>query len=135
MLYFHHQSLQSYTSASCRQEKMYCKTIKTGNSEHQSSITISTELILCLVNDSMLFMYLSHVGAQDAARHHYTKTFRGFSAMLTPSQAKTLTGLHTSECNFCNDWVAKKQLLHFSTSSLTQIGQPLTPAIATNLFF
>ncbi|CAI9778330.1 unnamed protein product [Fraxinus pennsylvanica] len=34
----------------------------------------------------------SHDGVQDAALHHYTKTFRGFSAMLTPDQAAKLAG-------------------------------------------
>ncbi|CAA3032234.1 subtilisin-like protease [Olea europaea subsp. europaea] len=31
-----------------------------------------------------------HEGAQKAALHHYTKTFRSFSAMLTPDQAAKL---------------------------------------------
>nr|DAD28792.1 TPA_asm: hypothetical protein HUJ06_030260 [Nelumbo nucifera] len=30
-------------------------------------------------------------GAQEAAVHHYTKSFRGFSAMLTPEQARLLS--------------------------------------------
>ncbi|KAI3896295.1 hypothetical protein MKX03_009659, partial [Papaver bracteatum] len=29
--------------------------------------------------------------AQDAAIHHYSKSFRGFSAVLTPEQARTLS--------------------------------------------
>lgn len=35
---------------------------------------------------------LSIVGAQDAALHHYSKTFQGFSARLTPEQAQQLAG-------------------------------------------
>lgn len=35
----------------------------------------------------------SYDGAQEASVHHYTKSFRGFSAMLTPDQARKLAGL------------------------------------------
>lgn len=35
---------------------------------------------------------LSIGGAQDAAVHHYSKTFQGFSARLTPEQAQQLAG-------------------------------------------
>ena len=31
-------------------------------------------------------------GAQQSAIHHYSKSFRGFSAMLTPEQAQQLAG-------------------------------------------
>lgn len=37
--------------------------------------------------------------AKEAALHHYSKSFRGFSAMLTPEQAKRVAGVVLQNCN------------------------------------
>ncbi|XP_059429002.1 subtilisin-like serine-protease S [Corylus avellana] len=42
-------------------------------------------------NHEMLASVTGFDGAQQAAVHHYSKSFRGFSAMLTPEQAQQLT--------------------------------------------
>ncbi|KAH6793622.1 hypothetical protein C2S52_004099 [Perilla frutescens var. hirtella] len=50
--------------------------------DSESVITANHEMLASVMG--------SHEGAQDAAVHHYTKTFRGFSAMLTSDQARKL---------------------------------------------
>ncbi|KAI3738617.1 hypothetical protein L2E82_28654 [Cichorium intybus] len=49
----------------------------------ESVITANHELLASLLE--------SYNGAKEAAIHHYTKSFRGFSAMLTPNQAMTIS--------------------------------------------
>ncbi|KAI3738619.1 hypothetical protein L2E82_28656 [Cichorium intybus] len=49
----------------------------------ESVITANHELLASLLE--------SYNGAKEVAIHHYTKSFRGFSAMLTPDQATTLS--------------------------------------------
>ncbi|XP_057806178.1 subtilisin-like serine-protease S isoform X2 [Salvia miltiorrhiza] len=50
--------------------------------DSESVITANHEMLTSVMG--------SHEGAQGAAVHHYTKTFRGFSAMLTLDQAREL---------------------------------------------
>ncbi|XP_041993727.1 subtilisin-like serine-protease S isoform X2 [Salvia splendens] len=50
--------------------------------DSESVITANHEMLTSVMG--------SHEGAQGAVVHHYTKTFRGFSAMLTSDQARKL---------------------------------------------
>ncbi|KAI3450700.1 hypothetical protein Pfo_007365 [Paulownia fortunei] len=49
-----------------------------------------SESVIAANHEMLASVIGSYEGAQDAALHHYTKTFRGFSAMLTSDQAKLL---------------------------------------------
>ncbi|XP_059663380.1 subtilisin-like serine-protease S [Cornus florida] len=56
-----------------------------GHHSHPDSDSVVT------ANHNMLSAVIgSSDGAKEVALHHYTKSFRGFSAMLTPDQAQTL---------------------------------------------
>ncbi|KAK9153712.1 hypothetical protein Sjap_001192 [Stephania japonica] len=53
--------------------------------------TINTTIEGCRQLLTVLFHVFSSTDeAQAAVVHHYTKSFRGFSAMLTPAQAKAI---------------------------------------------
>lgn len=41
-------------------------------------------------------MTLNRVGVNDGIIHHYAKSFRGFSALLTPEEAASLSGNDTT---------------------------------------
>ncbi|KAK4440619.1 protein SUPPRESSOR OF K(+) TRANSPORT GROWTH DEFECT 1 [Sesamum alatum] len=49
-----------------------------------------SESVIAANHEMLTSVMGSYQGAQDAAVNHYTKTFRGFSAMLTSDQAKQL---------------------------------------------
>ncbi|KAL0460063.1 UNVERIFIED_CONTAM: protein SUPPRESSOR OF K(+) TRANSPORT GROWTH DEFECT 1 [Sesamum latifolium] len=49
-----------------------------------------SESVIAANHEMLTSVMGSYQGAQDAAVNHYTKTFRGFSAMLTSNQAKQL---------------------------------------------
>ncbi|KAK6119854.1 hypothetical protein DH2020_046401 [Rehmannia glutinosa] len=49
-----------------------------------------SESVIAANHEMLASVIGSYDGAKDAALHHYTKTFRGFSAMLTTDQVKQL---------------------------------------------
>ncbi|KAL8263051.1 hypothetical protein R6Q59_024400 [Mikania micrantha] len=51
----------------------------------------SSKSVILANHDVLASVLRSYKGAKEAAVHHYTKTFRGFSAMLTPDQANKLS--------------------------------------------
>ncbi|XP_076911680.1 subtilisin-like serine-protease S [Bidens hawaiensis] len=50
-----------------------------------------SESVISANHDMLASILESHKGAKEATIHHYTKSFRGFSAMLTPDQATKLS--------------------------------------------
>ncbi|KAI3511892.1 hypothetical protein L1887_19052 [Cichorium endivia] len=51
----------------------------------------SSESVVSANHEMLTSVLKSYNGAKEAAIHHYTKSFRGFSAMLTPDQATKLS--------------------------------------------
>ncbi|XP_076935280.1 subtilisin-like serine-protease S [Bidens hawaiensis] len=51
----------------------------------------SSEFVISANHDMLASILGSHKGAKEATIHHYTNSFRGFSAMLTPDQATKLS--------------------------------------------
>ncbi|KAG9158119.1 hypothetical protein Leryth_000275 [Lithospermum erythrorhizon] len=51
----------------------------------------NSEAVKSANHDTLASVTGSHNAAQNAALHHYTRSFRGFSAMLTPDQANKLS--------------------------------------------
>ncbi|KAK4409070.1 protein SUPPRESSOR OF K(+) TRANSPORT GROWTH DEFECT 1 [Sesamum angolense] len=59
-----------------------------------------SESVVAANHEMLTSVMGSYQGAQGAAVNHYTKTFRGFSAMLTSDQAKQLAGVWPESKSF-----------------------------------